>query len=56
MGKYQYDPSYTWEYNLIMMVRWADENDAKDDVCSFIKNYIDEIAVEEGYRITKSYI
>ena len=32
-----YNKEHTWEFNLIQSVRW-DTEDARDDVCHFIKN------------------
>lgn len=50
---YRFNPEYTWEYNLLQQVRWGEE-DAKDDVCFYVKNWLEVIAKEEGYTLTKN--
>lgn len=48
-----FNPKYTWKYNLLQQVRW-DTEDAKDDVCFYVKNWLKKIAEEEGYTLTKN--
>jgi len=50
---HRFNPKHTWEYNLLQQVRW-DREDAKDDVCFYVKNWLKEIAEEEGYTLTKN--
>lgn len=50
---HRFNPEYTWEYNLLQQVRWKTE-DAKDDVCFYIKNWLQKIAEEEGYTLIKN--
>jgi hypothetical protein len=50
---HRFNPEYTWEYNLLQQVRWGEE-DAKDDVCFYVKNWLEVIAKEEGYTLTKN--
>ena len=50
---HRFNPKYTWEYNLLQQVRWETE-DAKDDVCFYVKNWLQRIAEEEGYTLTKN--
>lgn len=50
---HRFNPEYTWEYNLLQKVRWETE-DVKDDVCFYVKNWLQKIAEEEGYTLTKN--
>ena len=50
---HRFNPEYTWEYNLLQQVRQETE-DTKDDVCFYVKNWLKEIAEEEGYTLTKN--
>jgi len=50
---HRFNPEYTWEYNLLQQVRWETEN-TKDDVYFYVKNWLKEIAEEEGYTLTKN--
>ena len=50
---HRFNTKYTWEYNLLKQVRWGTD-DTKDDVCFYVKNWLDKIAKEEGYTLTKN--
>lgn len=47
---HRFNPKHTWEYNLLQQVRWNTE-DAKEDVCFYIKNWLHKIVEEEGYTV-----
>lgn len=50
---YEFNPNYSWEYNLDQIVRWNNSDDVKDDVTFFVKVWLGEIAKQEGYELTK---
>lgn len=48
----KYDVTATWEHNVLHAVRWdADPEDIKSDVFFYIKEWLPEIAEDEGYKI-----
>lgn len=49
----KFNDEYSWEYNLRQLVRWEHE-DAADDVNFYIKHWLQKIAEEEGYTLTKN--
>lgn len=48
----QYSPEHTWEFNLKEKVRW-NTDDTHNDVCFYIKEWLDIIVEEEGFILTK---
>ena len=49
---YEFNPNYSWEYNLIRLVRW-NSPEVKDDVCFYINAWLEDIAKQEGYKLVK---
>ena len=48
---HNYNPKSAWELNLKNNVRWLSE-DTHSDVCFLVKNWLSEIASEEGFVLT----
>lgn len=46
------NPEYTWEFNLKEKVRWGTD-DTHNDVCFYVKEWLEEIADEEGFILIK---
>lgn len=52
LAQSEYNEDWTWEYNLQNQVRW-DSDDAPDDMCFYVKAWLEKIADEEGYKLVK---
>lgn len=52
LAQSEYNEDWTWEYNLENQVRW-DSEDAPDDMCFYVKAWLEKIADGEGYKLVK---
>jgi hypothetical protein len=52
LAQSEYNDEYTWEYNLQQQVRW-ESDDAPDDMCFYVKAWLEKIADSEGYKLVK---
>lgn len=53
LSVYDFEENNSWEYNLLRKVRWGSPDAAKNDVCFYVKAWLDEIAKQEGYKLVK---
>jgi hypothetical protein len=49
----EYNDEYTWEYNLQGAVRWDSREESIDDMCFYVKAWLEKIAEGEGYVLIK---
>lgn len=49
----EYNDEYTWEYNLQGTVRWDSREESIDDMCFYVKAWLEKIAEGEGYVLIK---
>jgi hypothetical protein len=49
----EYNDEYTWEYNLQQIIDWDSREESIDDMCFYVKAWLEKIADQEGYKLVK---